>query len=83
MKVKYKGTDPNYPYRIAEIGYEEKEEQTLEAIASIMTDFGWNIDIVGSQTAKSMILMITNHLWKIGKNVRNLLEIESEVLHND
>lgn len=48
MRVSYKGTDPTYPYRVAEIGYEEKEEQTLEAIASIMTDFGWKIDIVGS-----------------------------------
>ena len=47
MKVRYKGTDPNYPYRVAEIGYEEKEEQTLESIAGIMTDFGWKIDIVG------------------------------------
>lgn len=47
MKVKYKGTDPNYPYRVAEIGYEEKEEKTIEDIADLMTEYGWKIDIVG------------------------------------
>ena len=55
MKVRYKGTDPTYPYRVVEIGYEEKEEQVLEAIASIMVDFGWKIDIVGSGYANCMV----------------------------
>lgn len=48
MRVTYKGEDPHFKYRIAEINYdEEKEFKKLEELAHIMkTSFGWKIDFV-------------------------------------
>lgn len=47
MRVNYKGMDVDYPYRIAEINYDdEKECKKIEYIAKVMYIKGWEIKIV-------------------------------------
>lgn len=48
MRVHYKGISSEYNYRIAEIGYDDKEETLLAEVAELMMSYGWKIDIVGS-----------------------------------
>ena len=47
MRVSYKGQDQDFGYRVAEIGYEDKELELLENTAELMKECGWNIDICG------------------------------------
>ena len=47
MVVSYKGKDPNYSHRVAEITYDEdKEQNKLERIQKVMKIQGWDIDII-------------------------------------
>lgn len=46
MRVSYKGRDPHFKFRLAEIGYEEYEEHIVERIIKAMSIKGWDIDIV-------------------------------------
>ena len=47
MRVNYKGMDKDYPYRIAEINYDDEEEsKKVEYIAKVMLINGWEIKIV-------------------------------------
>lgn len=44
MRVNYKGMDVDYPYRIAEINYDDEEEyEKVEHMIKIMANKGWNI----------------------------------------
>lgn len=51
MRVSYKGTDSDFGYRVAEIGYDDenpREVERLAELADIMSkDYGWEIDFVG------------------------------------
>lgn len=47
MRVSYKGQDQDFGYRVAEIGYDDKELTLLENTAELMRECDWNIDICG------------------------------------
>ena len=46
MVLSYKGRDPQYNYRIAEITFKESEMPKMEKLQQVMADLGWDIDIV-------------------------------------
>ena len=46
MRVNYKGIDPHFNYRLAEICFDESKLDVMNRIAFLMRIKGWNIDIV-------------------------------------
>lgn len=47
MVVNYKGKDPDFDYRIAEITYDEDtESDKMDRIVDFLIDEGWDVNIV-------------------------------------
>lgn len=46
MRVSYKGMDKNYPYRVAEISFNENERTKIDKVVDLLEKEGWIIDTV-------------------------------------
>ena len=46
MTVNYKGTDKEFAYRVAEIGFEEREQKLYSKIEQMMNIKGWKLNQV-------------------------------------
>ena len=46
MRINYKGMDKDYPYRVAEIFFNENEQIKVDKVIELLEKEGWKIDTV-------------------------------------